>query len=129
MASSSATHAPFTSRGYNPSALGKLPDRTGGGGGGAYGGAPPPPPPPNTSSAATAGAATNPSSAAAAAAAAHQARERERLEREGPGQLAELTEEQREEINEAVRKIRKNIYMHSQTHTHTHTHTHIYIYI
>ena len=29
-------------------------------------------------------------------------RERERLEREGPSQLADLTEEQREEINEAV---------------------------
>ena len=28
--------------------------------------------------------------------------ERERLEREGPSQLADLTEEQREEINEAV---------------------------
>lgn len=29
--------------------------------------------------------------------------ERERLEREGQSQLGELTEEQREEINEAVR--------------------------
>ena len=31
--------------------------------------------------------------------------ERERLQREGGSQLAELTEEQREEINEAVRAI------------------------
>lgn len=95
MASSTA-HPPFGGRPYG-SSLGKLPDRSGGGGIGAI--------------TAVAGGFPSTSTTSREAQqrlerererAAERERERERLEREGNNQFGELTEEQREEINEAV---------------------------
>jgi len=80
MASSTA-HPSFPTRPY-ASNLGKLPDRTSG---------------------AAFGASTTQAHREAQRLERERERaERERLEREGQNQLAELTEEQREEINEAV---------------------------
>ncbi|MCJ1381277.1 Calcium-binding component of the spindle pole body (SPB) half-bridge [Xylographa soralifera] len=76
---SSSTHPSFPPRPYNPT-LGKLPDRSGGGGGGF----------------------APPSTAQAREAARLERQERERLEREGQQDaMGQLSEEQREEINEA----------------------------
>ncbi|MCJ1284388.1 Calcium-binding component of the spindle pole body (SPB) half-bridge [Xylographa opegraphella] len=73
---SSSTHPSFPPRPYNAS-LGKLPDRSGGGGGGGF-------------------------TAASTAQARLERQERERQEREGQQDpVAQLSEEQREEINEA----------------------------
>lgn len=85
------------------SALGKQPERAGGlgglgGGGGGLG----------TTGSATFGASTSQQAAREAARLERERErerervERERLEREGQSGLSELTEEQREEINEAV---------------------------
>lgn len=84
MASSSA-HPSFPSRPY-ASTLGKLPDRTGG--------------------VAPFGSSTTQAHRDAQRQERERERaERERIEREGQKQLAELTEEQREEINEAVSRL------------------------
>ena len=81
MASSTA-HPSFPSRPYGTN-LGKLPDRTIG---------------------AAFGASTTQQQREAQRLERERERvEKERIEREGQNQLAELTEEQREEINEAVR--------------------------
>ncbi|MCJ1391501.1 Calcium-binding component of the spindle pole body (SPB) half-bridge [Xylographa bjoerkii] len=71
---SSSTHPTFPPRPYNPT-LGKLPDRSAG--------------------------FVPPSTAQAREAARQERQERERLEREGQDAMGQLSEEQREEINEA----------------------------
>ena len=82
---SSAAHPSFPSRPYGTN-LGKLPDRTIG---------------------AAFGASTTQQQQREAQRLERERErlEKERIEREGQNQLAELTEEQREEINEAVRLL------------------------
>ncbi|KAI9825436.1 MAG: Calcium-binding component of the spindle pole body (SPB) half-bridge [Thelocarpon impressellum] len=85
MASSVAAHQAFPSRPFGANLAGKMPDRNPGGGGG--GG--------------VVGAGFRESQQQQHQRQERERAERERLEREGGSALAELTEEQREEINEA----------------------------